>query len=69
MSGMDVLGLIVCWGGAVGVAYVLKEPVVSVVALAGGLLLGNRNHEKIVGQGRDPQHVLWARQGYRIFDG
>ncbi len=39
LTGMDVLGLIACWGGAVGVAYALKDPVVSVVALAGAYYL------------------------------
>jgi len=34
IAGMDVVALLVCWGGAAAVAWASKEPVVAVVALA-----------------------------------
>lgn len=39
LSGFDVAALFVCWSGAAGVAWISKEPVVIVVALAAAYYL------------------------------
>ena len=39
ISGFDVLALVVCWSGAVGVAWATKDPVVIVVALGAAYYL------------------------------
>lgn len=39
LSGWDILGILICWGGAGVVAYFIRDPIVGIICLAAAYYL------------------------------